>query len=209
MQACSECGQILGPGTNFCSHCGSKIETNAVITEEESTPSNIRSAEGWVQTENLDFKDSKRKYAIVSIGVIVIIALYLTFSSSATTYTLQYTVNAGHETEEITLYYEYTTPEGEEVGGIFSRVPGCIEELIYCEHTFEVEFEYKGAFQSSFYISCYGCEEDVPTVCIYTLIDGYQISSDCGLTSNPNDDLNFAGMIDNAQVNKQVIDRSR
>ncbi len=199
MEVCSECEKPLDSSLKFCPNCGAKnqniVETSEVILKMEPL------------TENEDEeKDEARNRQIIlgSIGVIAILALYL-LSSSGQTYTLQYEVTASHGGEEFSVYYEYTTPDGETEGGLFDVVPGC-SEAITCNHMFEIDFEYKEAFQTDFTISCYGCEGDPPSVCIETFVDYYSIGLDCGFYYNPDDSLNFAIITDSAYVNNQVID---
>jgi hypothetical protein len=131
-------------------------------------------------------------------------ATYISFSSQ--TYTLQYEVSAVRSGEEFTLYYEYENPEGDSIGGglLFSTVPDCIDVTL-CQHTFEVDFEYNEPFEASFTITCAGCENNPPNVCIETFVDFYSIGVACGMSGNPNDGYNFALITDNVIVNNQVM----
>ena len=200
MEVCNGCENTVVSGTNFCPHCGSKIENIVEITEKISTIEPL--AENGI---NEDDGASNRLYIVSSIGIIAIIAIYL-LSSSGPTYALHYEVTAHNGGEEFSVYYEYITPEGETEGYGWAVVPGC-DEVITCNHIFEIDFEYKEAFETGFTIYCYGCEGDPPSVCIETLVDYYSIGLDCGFYSDPDDEFNFGLITDSAYVNRQVIDK--
>ena len=160
-------------------------------------------------TSNVNFSDIELmgvniKYILSIAGLFALVVLYFSFSSQ--TYTLQYEVSAVRSGEEFTLYYEYENPEGDSIGGglLFSTVPDCIDVTL-CQHTFEVDFEYNEPFEASFTITCAGCENNPPNVCIETFVDFYSIGVACGMSGNPNDGYNFALITDNVIVNNQVM----
>ena len=201
---CKECDNSIDSSLKFCPHCGSVIE-NIVETSEEmaaiQAPAHPPPAEKSIKEED---GGRNRQVIATAVGLLAIIVFYF-LTSTDETYTLQYEVFASAGDEEFTLWYEYTTPDGDSEGNMHTVVPGC-DEVLVCRYTFEIDFEYKEAFETIFEINCYGCDGDLPLICIQTFVDYYSIGLDCGFYSDPNDEWNFAIIIDHSYVNKQVID---